>query len=113
MKYFYTDHLAAAWMATYYGMKFTTENGNDSSFITPIHFHEPENGDCYFGKLYIHPDSLHLLEPMDDDKGVDDSPDQCEHMGRWVKANDCRPVIDKVRIDKRNGVAFMWPEKEE
>lgn len=113
MKYFYTDPLFAAWMATHHGIRFTTEYGDDTSFVPPIYFHEPENGESYFGKLYVHPDSLHLLEPTNDDEGVDDSLDQCEHIGGWVKANNCNTIFGKVKIDKRNGIAFMWPESEE
>lgn len=58
-KYFYTDPLAAAWMAKWHGMRFTNfsydDENNESDYMgSTIHFH-------------IHPDTLHLLAPINGD----------------------------------------------
>lgn len=60
-RYYYTDPLAAAWMAREFGMRF------DSSTTTflPVWSAKALVGSIE-GKYkgYIHPDSEHLLEPM-------------------------------------------------
>lgn len=76
-RYFYTDPLAAAWMAKHFGMMFGIKhNGTihwncigwaDGPF-SPI----KETADilCTISNhhdLYVHPDSVHLLEPQVDD----------------------------------------------
>jgi hypothetical protein len=59
-RYFYTDPLAQAWMAQHFGMKFQAlfDNVYDNRDYDTV-------GEIlrYYGKLYIHPDSLPLLEP--------------------------------------------------
>ena len=65
-RYFYTDPLAAAWMAKHFGMEFDwfSDQGNGPVAQTPESIaHDilyPGTG----GRYYIHPDSLHLLEPQ-------------------------------------------------
>src|SRR4051794_7466770 len=64
-RYFYTDPLAAAWMARHFGMRYQAL----PSHITSYDFIEGslDGGD---GPYIIHPDSLHLLEPQIGDKSV-------------------------------------------
>lgn len=118
-RYFYTDPLAAAWMAKHFGMRLSL-SAFDSDEVKLY------NGEVKLlcntlvvcstgfvagladGKFYIHPDSVKLLEPQEGDV--------CEHPmlknyyhidgeenSRW--ANDLR-----MKIIQRNGIAFMWPE---
>jgi hypothetical protein len=73
--YFYTDPLAAAWMQKHYGMRFLTPHGDELRwFDGKMMFGKPYplEGSVLEGKTlliesldphYIHPDSLHLLEP--------------------------------------------------
>jgi hypothetical protein len=61
-RHFYTDPLAAAWMAKHFGIEFRYWRWNDLSFqFTPVNARAVELDSS---KLYIHPDSLHLLEPQ-------------------------------------------------
>lgn len=90
-KYYYTDPLAAAWMAKHFGMKFVYEDefqernnigilGEDNNFNTTI---------SYRNKYFIHPDSLPILEPRDEDF-----------------------ILPADRIIQRSNIAFMWPIEE-
>jgi hypothetical protein len=94
-KFFYTDPLAAAWMDIHFGMRFLDARGNDiwfqpinSSFgyflnrEKPVQlqfvskgneerasFLHPELTFKPLDRAYIHPDSLHVLEPQEADPG--------------------------------------------
>ena len=59
MKHFYRDAIDAAYMAKKFGME----------FIDPITGRiEPSDiGTALFSRGYVHPDSLHLLEPQKND----------------------------------------------
>lgn len=57
-------------------------------------------------RLYVHPDSLHLLEPKVGDFIVDAYGDV------WTKGNPPPPMREGDKIIQRNGIAFMWPEVE-
>jgi hypothetical protein len=69
------------------------------------------------GNTYIHPDSLHLLEPKEDDIGFDGSNyGSVYKLGRifYVAVLFSEHNGEKVeRIIQRNGIAFMWPQCEE
>lgn len=105
-RYFYTDPLAAAWMAKHFGMFF-------------IH---PYDGDAFcdeavagwgISPVYIHPDSLHLLESQVGDLihvvtyCLDDEP--YDHHA--IVYRDEQRVKD-AEVVQRNGIAFHWPECE-
>src|SRR5258708_34729609 len=70
--YFYTDLLAAAWMAKHFGMFLTLptlksfDYANQKGFKWESIAHGP-----YSEKYYVHPDSLHALEPQVGDWGTD------------------------------------------
>lgn len=155
MRYYYTDPIAAAWMAKHFGMKFDIlptqlaypseydehqiKRMNTISGIAeiPYDWEDPINYisivtirdiDSSFLRTewrkrlyYVHPDSLHLLVPQEKDEGTSVIGDQCIFInGKWCVDN---PDIegnyyysgepDEGRIDRRNGVSFMWPEMEE
>jgi hypothetical protein len=80
-------------------------------------------------RIYIHPDSLHLLEPQKDDVvemlGIKsvwpvygtvtpfvfpiETADAAIGVNSW-----CAPAATKdLKIIQRNGIAFHWPESEE
>lgn len=115
MRHFYTDALAAAWMAKHFGMQFVYANEN--SICTA----ETVRDDCqlpeYDGVHYIHHDSVHLLEPRigdlcDCDYGCID----------YAVAGINNPISlfvfyydyeqKPTKIIQRNGIPFMWPEQD-
>ena len=110
-RYYYTDPLAAAWMAQKFGMRFLI---NGSEFTQEI-AREPSN-DWGMANLYIHPGSLALLEPQVDDL-VTVNGGQDAHIAFHqdfidaLKANYTR-FAGPIRIIQRNDIAFMWPEVE-
>jgi len=112
-RYFYADPLAAAWMQKHFGMKFEyVESYSDDSWMEPIDLDRMMKIAGRYGldsyqleKLYIHPDSLPLLE-------VNGSTD-LTHNG-LSNAVDAKPVPkDQNRIILRNGIPFHWPEQEQ
>ena len=103
-RYYYTDPLAAAWMAKHYGMMFgirhyekiiwDCEAQGMSGDWLPIKDWERIAADAADGNAqpayYIHPDSLHLLEPR-----------------------VCDFTMLGGQVFQRNGTVFHWPESEE
>lgn len=120
-RYFYTCPLKAAFMAKYYGMRF--EPISDIASIREFMWHGIGNfiGLWEEDRYYIHPDSLHLLEPKNCDLGTDgfdayryEHWDEASVPGRWVLGrygNASDPSA--IRIVCRNGEAFHMPEVEE
>lgn len=99
MRYFYSDPLAAAWMAKYFGMFYI----DDYAFIKYSVGQAIAEDDGYVAeKIYIHCDSLHLLEPQVDDMGIDEN---SYEKGREYNV--------PAKIIFRNNIPFMWPESEE
>jgi hypothetical protein len=96
-RFFYTDSLAASWMAKYHGMRFIDDAGNDIWFepyggsfgyflnheqpVNLLFVSKPNDEKASFlhpeitfrstDRAYIHPDSLSLLEPRVGDWGTD------------------------------------------
>jgi hypothetical protein len=111
---YYSDPLAAAYMAKHFGMRFefgeryvserwSSELGADEqaiieSCLTTTDAYDPKHVDKY----YIHPDSLHLLEV---------NPKSDLTLAGIANAMDAMPPVAN-RIIQRNGLAFMWPEQE-
>lgn len=130
-RHFYTDPLAAAWMAKHFGMKF---NHPESDKFAPIGTSDAVdafiNGQQEDGRFMVHPDSLHLLEPQKDDllhivRGF------CSHFkvvadvakanrknvsGVWAGGEHwditTKEPLHDWEIIQRNGKAFHWPESE-
>lgn len=128
-RYYYTDPLAALWMHKHFGMKLV-------HYATQEHVEEYGGAlgeewnwlDCLpmdtgpeiemtrdvlgwlercGGKIYIHPDSLHLLEPQNGDIG---NCGEAYDKGRWHSGAGMS--CGEPEIISRNGIPFMWPEEE-
>ena len=111
-RYYYTDPLAAAWMARHFGMAFERSDGDllldfdDMADDLAIHI----ASDLWDGKYFVHPDSLHLLEPLEADLYA--TVHGCGWLAitpgeSWKK--QCYPF----RIIQRDGKPFHWPEPEQ
>lgn len=116
-KAFYTDPLAAAWMLRHHGMGFNVSSGVAEN-IKHIRIWD-EITDYYRpgNKFYIHPDSLHLLEPQVGDlvsvnNGQDAGIAFHQDFIDALKTN-YTSFAHQVTIIQRNGIAFMWAEFEE
>lgn len=106
-KYYYTDPLAAAWMAKHFGMEFT-EGFWPSNDIAMIRW---ANKLVTAEEFYIHPDSLNLLKPQ-----IGDIIDSGAIQGN-VSRENMQLAIELIengggQIIQRNGTPFMWPEVE-
>jgi hypothetical protein len=135
-RYFYTDPLAAAWMNKHFGMQFTRTHCHrgdgtfgESTKPVPIWIlaRDVENQVSENVKYYVHPDSLHLLEPLIGDVCItkDDGIGYCSTLrvekeiitgklkdyiqlsGFWAEAESL------IRIMERSGVVYHWPDSEE
>lgn len=122
-RYFYTEALAAAWMAHMFGMQY---HGSDlrprirltrpDTIIRQQHFRE---------RFYIHPDSLPLLALHAGDLitspsgvvgvyGSIGTINGIEHRRLFVAGSlRSQPLSGEEIIIQRNGTAFMWPESED
>lgn len=123
-KYFYTDPLAAAWMAKHFGMKLLS--GTDLHGLVDAGarfidcddtFRELWQHDfSYLGNLYIHPDSLPLLESRLGDvlyTRINSGAVSVEEFLSDERASQTGPYLISRggRIIQRNGIPFFWPEK--
>lgn len=124
-RYYYTDPLAAAWMAKHHGMKLqslardTNDPYWDIVFIGGSPFRQGQLikvADS--GPFYIHPDSRALLRVREKDMityggraatiiGVYENNDVLVY-GETVFARSVEDSL--IRIIQRNGIPFMWPE---
>ena len=112
-RYFYTDPLAAAWMAKNFGMRLRPDCYGERPLLLGedvTRFEHPRFG----GKFYIHTDSLPVLEPMIGDKDADGLVYRmCGYHDKlsWVDRYDnfCH---EESRTSIREGKPFMWPESE-
>ncbi len=125
-RFYYDDPLAAAWMWKHFGMEF---EGADTIIIeideilsAALKPYDKRIDYCVPQIMYIHPDSLHLLEPMVGDVVIEE-----RHDGRFsndiLEDNEDFPwaltvkKISKMRmkpwIVQRNGLPFHWPLSEE
>lgn len=140
MIYFYTDPLAAAWMAKHHKINIFT--ASNAAVEKPIYI------ECDFAaediervammanlspsRYYIHTDSVSLLEPKADDlleivKHIKTASNEGDVtvFARCYRANaeEADPLIvydngsflevyKDAKIIQRNGIAFMWPEIE-
>lgn len=126
-RYFYSDE-AAFWMAKHFSMIFWIKDDHwkDTECNSYKFRLFPEGG---YDKLYIHPDSVHLLEPQEGIDLVqyveysqqiqaDGSPHKiCEeyYYGPYQSTLNIGGIDYGTHIKqilKRNGVTFMWPEEE-
>jgi hypothetical protein len=120
-RYYYTDPLAAAWMAKHFGMRYNYESlaawkegtqgtgiaetwmEADGSVKTDFEYTQP---------IYIHPDSFPLLEPRPGDVLLRYNRKTFRSHYKAVNAGiRFRPCQDDI-IVRRNGIIFMWPASE-
>lgn len=145
IKHFYTDPLAAAWMAKCFGVRLlVTQNSDTNLDLAPyreekwFEIARSAGIGLQANRYYIHPDSLHLLEPRcadkvsysfgvgshageawDEVRGVVLSNDEgYPYVGNGepyvlVDGCDAFPLTRLTNIFQRNGIAFHWPESDE
>jgi len=121
---YYTDPLAAAWMEKHFDMRFKSEmNVEFSGYKYARLWLEDEINDD--AKLYIHPYSLHLLEPHAGDLilltkefsvlVIDDPKKGIIAEATFPDGSEGIAELDELKSGKiiqRNGIPFMWPESE-
>lgn len=130
--YYYDDPLAAAWMLDKFGMEMQIIAGSSGDFERWDRrwFHLSEaNPD----KIYIHPDSLHLLAAHEGDMVNLFINMGGSHVGWWhetgkYRFTGCHPVlmsapknyavhriIERKMVDKHGvffNIPFIWPKKD-
>lgn len=114
-RYFYTDPLAAAWMAKHFGVNylyFSQEDGG-CQFYEGVGFRmELPNRN---GRFYIQPDSLHLLTAQLGDlckfRGITAIGEEDFESPQYWEVGERQQGWQE--IIRRNGLAFHWPESEE
>ncbi len=145
-RFFYSDALAAAWMVKHFGMKLTRTHCHrgDGAFgesMQPIPLwvlaRDVENQVSEAVRYYVHPDSLHLLQPKpgdkvsysfgvgqyageawDEVKGIiapnDEGYPYTGNGEPYVLVDGCDefPLSRLKAIFQRDGKPFMWPESE-
>ncbi len=110
-RYFYREPLDSAYMMKIHGMKFACAHKKDSCYSLSSLL---AMGAGIFntrppGKIFIHPESLHLLEPQVGD--LLNSGEVIRNSIAVATLNDLERC--GVRIIQHNGIPFMWPETEE
>jgi hypothetical protein len=114
-RFFYADPLAAAWMSKHFGMTFINDLPDDRGWsfqIVSVREISLSNEMTFVlssvtagNRFYVHPKSLHLLEPQDGDLVVTKTWGHLQNYDERIKV----PI---TRIMQRGGVFFMWPESE-
>ena len=136
-RWFYSDPLEAAYMQKHYGMRFISEVIDDAEVIPHDAMFHPTlsedeselvaDGDLHnavcltciepYDKLYVHPDSMHLLDPQPGDlvQNVVNKRTWILQTGDFIK--DPNPNVititedpDAIRILQRNGKHFFHPQ---
>ena len=119
-RYFYTEPLAAAWMAKHFGMRFADISGVELNwdaefacfFLPGLSAKEQE----WEGNHYVHPDSLPLLGPQPGDLARLRWLDGSVSCREWEAADALpeaaldRDVRIRPTVVQRDGKAFHWPE---
>jgi len=101
-------------MLDYHGLLVVEENGYvHNEFETIIDSHIQH---CYRGKYYIHDDSLHLLNPIEEDVIVNSV--GCPSLIRsggygCIALTDISTIFkpQEFQIIQRNGRPFFWPDR--
>jgi hypothetical protein len=131
---FYSDPLAAAWMAKHFGMKFQNQNNGAEITGQDIVEHAATGNTC---RINIHPDSLSLLEPRVGDCGwfhtlglarivrvtadaIFTDVDGDRQRGQthdslfriFMRLMPCQPYETPYGPLDRRHLEFMWPEIE-
>ncbi len=125
-KYYYDCPIKAALMAKTFEMVFTDKEGhaleifNDADPATWFYVSSKETGYMrpQSHEYYIHPDSLHLLEPQEGDYGLDT---RFSCVAQIIMLNGELVCFDgeqnwgtkHFQTLQRNGKSFIWPESED
>jgi len=117
---YYTDPLAAAWMYKHHGVQLElimqdVDTGEIAHHALSDYFQSsalPTSTEAYGLRYYIHPESLHLLEPIENDVVI------LDEMGVSVwhgvtKREYNRLDLKVTSIIQRNNIPFHWPESED
>lgn len=126
MKYYYSDPLAAAWMAKHFDMwlflgtypdDFDSYRFRNWQHCQDDWVYRQERLGQAAPRFYIHADSLNLLEPLEGDL-VEDGDMEYEvvwrdHQGLRVDTSKGTIMPTGLRIIQRDGKPFFWPECEE
>jgi hypothetical protein len=131
-RYFYADVVKVLFMAKHFGMTFEYSAVSDEHpDVVTVSYTIPtkvtvrkfkNNADLNRQeRIYIHPESLPLLEPREGDIGLDAEGDphiylkERKQPPRWhlYTTYDHRAYAPSaIQIIQRDGKAFFWPEKE-
>lgn len=116
-KLYYTDPLAAAYMAREFGVKLqahynVTQNLGDALTYDEIVLM------LDFERFYIHPDSYHIFEPRAGDVMITEIPgtSSVEVVSSDIRAREfIDHLVEKrgAKIIQRQGKPFFWPERED
>lgn len=115
-RYFYDCPLKAAYMQRYFGMRLQeTYNGHATYVEIPPAVIRSQSSHPSIQPAYVHPHSLHLLEPQPGDFGWDaeNSFVACYSDGCFCLSPIGDYAVSPVRIIQRDGKPFFWPEREE
>lgn len=118
VRYYYDCPIKSAYMAKYFGMKFMGEAGepvylelsDQGAYYMAYQSSATNRSVPYIGKFYIHPDSQSFLAPKADD--LMRSGECLFVFGSGLEIYDGFHSND-VEIIQRNGLPFIWPQKEE
>ena len=108
-KLYYTDPLAAAYMAREFGVNIIDADGDSCN-------HESIDWAMFiamdFDQLYIHPDSYHIFEPQVGDLVTHEyyCPECSESLTTWGEAFSQQLDSGEYKIIQRNNKPFFWPE---
>ncbi len=115
-KYYYDCPLEAAYMAKNFGMRFIAPLNAKFDWKSPDSYMSRNREWILInGKLYIHPDSVAMLEPRDDDlcEVVDDDMFCVDCGGVYGYGCDIIERQNKFKkIIQRDGKPFFWPKME-
>ena len=137
-RFFYTDPIAAAWMAKHHGMSFEVKQPWDERYpeMSPgtlaleraVAEFSARTNKPFPGMVpyFINPDSVHLLDPTHGDiVRLDKRMIECVERsegGKWRKVWRCVNAYSEflrcnnwiaphvLEIVQRDGKAFIWPE---
>lgn len=122
MRYFYDSIFASGFMIDRHGFKLVDANGKEySGLLGGLRLAQDFMNVQNKMPLYVHPDSLHLLEPIPTEETADGylERDLChvhnngrDYYGTYHACVGICGNMEEIKIIQRNGTAFHWPEVE-
>lgn len=126
-RYYYDDPYAAAYMYHRHGMVMADGEGRPLEWCYEFScFYLPEgDGTSWEGYFYVHPDSIHLLEPREGDLTVRGEPEVYSYLCYETKEfpqicnreqgvrprNACGGNWHVLQIIQRDDKQFFWPKE--